>query len=119
MTVSLALVWSAAALGFLLLLITVGAFVVGRERVGVGLLVVAAAVFITSLVLMGRLSTQEQSEARQAVAQKYRVRIDEWGPPLGVAPTWEVDGRKADCAVNLDNPDDPVVTCDGKELPRR
>ena len=120
MTVTFALVTAATVLGFAALLLTLLAFVRGRERLGSGLLVVAAVIFIAALVSLARLSTWEQGEARDAVTQKYRAHIQQWGAPLGVSPVWEVNGEiMGDCAVNLDNPDDPVMTCDGKELPLR
>ena len=120
MTVTHAFVMAATVLGFAALLVTLLAFVRGRERLGFGLLVVSGVVFIVALVGMARLSTWEQGEARNAVMQKYRAHIQQWGAPLGVSPQWEVNGEiMGDCAVNLDHPDDPVMTCDGKELPLR
>lgn len=105
--------------GFVVLALMLAAFAIGREGLGVLILLLATGVFVVALVLMGRLSVQEQQEARDAVLAKYDVRIQQWGPPLGVDPEWKVDGKVSDCAVDLDDPEDPVVTCGGQELRRR
>jgi hypothetical protein len=105
--------------GFLLLALTVGAFVISRQRLGVLLLVLSGVSFVLALVLMGRVSTEWEHDKRDLVLAKYDVKVQLWGAPLGSAPEWKVDGHKAECVVTFDNPDDPVFVCDGQELPKR
>jgi drug/metabolite transporter (DMT)-like permease len=110
----------AIAVGFLLLVLTVGAFVISRQRLGILLLVLAGLSFVASLVLMSRLSSEWEHEKRELVRAKYDVTVQRWGAPLGSSATWKVDGQEiADCVVTFDDPDDPVFTCDGEEMPKR
>jgi hypothetical protein len=119
MTQTEVLLAAAIAAGFLLLLATAGAFALKRQTLGLTVLVLAGATFVAALVLMARVSTHHQDEERAAVEAKYHVTIQEWGAPLGSAPVWEVDGKEVDCVADLDDRDDPVVVCDGEELPKR
>lgn len=105
--------------GFVLLAATVGAFMIGRPRLGVAVLVLAAVAFIGSLVLMGRVSGEWQTAKRQEVLAKYDVRVQEWGAPLGSSPEWKVDGKVADCIVVLSGDHAPFMTCNDKEMPKR
>jgi len=107
------------AAGFLLLALTVGAFVIHRQGLGVALLVLAGASFVVALVLMGRVSTDWESSKRAEVLAKYDVKVQAWGAPLGSAPDWVVDGKKSKCVVILTGSDAPVMTCDGKEMPQK
>ncbi|HEU5037336.1 MAG TPA: hypothetical protein VFT70_10040 [Nocardioides sp.] len=108
------------AAGFLLLVLTVGAFVISRPRLGVLLLVLAGASFVAALVLMGRVSNQWEVEKREQVTAKYDVRVQEWGAPLGSAPDWKVDGKvRKECVVLFPSPNDPTFECDGEEMPLR
>ena len=114
------LLLAAIVVGFLLLGLTVGAFVVSRSRLGVLLLVLSGVAFVAALVLMGRVSGQWETEKRQQVLDKYDVRVQAWGAPLGSAAEWKVDGKLTrDCVVTFPHRDDPVFTCDGKELPKK
>jgi hypothetical protein len=114
------LLLAAIVAGFLLLALTVGAFVVSWQRLGLLLLVLAGASFVAGLVLMGRVSDQWEAEKRADVLAKYDVRVQDWGAPLGSAPDWKVDGKvRKECVVLLDDPDAPVFECDGEELPLR
>lgn len=109
---------AAIACGFLLLALTVGAFVISRQRLGVLLLVLSGLAFVCALVLMGRVSGQWEHEKRQQVLAKYDVTVQQWGAPLGSAPEWKVDGKQTrDCVVLFTHPDDPTFTCEGEELP--
>ncbi|WP_028638064.1 hypothetical protein [Nocardioides sp. URHA0032] len=105
--------------GFLLLGLTVGAFVISRPRLGVLLLVLSGVAFVAALVLMGRVSSQWEVEKRQAVLAKYDVKVQAWGAPLGSATQWKVDGKNTECVVILTGADAPVMTCDGQEMPLR
>lgn len=109
---------AAIAAGFVVLLLTVGAFAAGRSVLGVLGLVLAGAAFVTSLVFMGRVSSQWEDHVRAEVLDKYDVKVQRWGPPLGTA-AWRIDGQPAQCDVDLADEDDPVVRCDDQELPRR
>jgi hypothetical protein len=105
--------------GFLLLALTVGAFVISRPRLGVLLLVLAGVSFVGSLVLMARVSSQWEDDKRALINAKYDVKVQHWGAPLGSAPDWKVNGKTTTCVVTFDDPDDPVFVCGGKELPKR
>lgn len=118
MTETQMLLAAAIAAGFVVLLLTVGAFAAGRSALGVLGLVLAAAAFVGSLVLMGRVSSQWEDHVRAEVLDKYDVKVDQWGPPLGTA-TWVIDGRHVECEVDLADEDDPVLSCPDLELPRR
>ncbi|GAA1146822.1 hypothetical protein [Nocardioides aquiterrae] len=114
------LLLAAIVAGFALLALTVGAFVISRQRLGVLLLVLAGASFVAALVLMGRVSSQWEHEKRAEVLAKYHVKVQDWGAPLGSAPDWKVDGKVyKECVVLFPSPDDPVFECDGQEMPRR
>lgn len=119
MTESQILLVAAIVAGFLLLALTVGAFVIDRQRFGVLLLVLSGAAFVVALVFMGRVSVQWEDDKRDLVLAKYDVTVQAWGAPLGSAPVWKVDGRESECVVTFDSPDDPVLECDGEELPKR
>jgi hypothetical protein len=111
---------AAIAAGFVLLALTVGAFVMSRARLGVLLLVLAGVAFVGALVLMGRVSSQWEHEKRELITAKYDVRVQEWGAPLGSSPDWKVDGKVRDeCVVLFPSADDPTFECDGQEMPRR
>ena len=114
------LLLAAIAGGFLLLALTVGAFVISRQRLGLLLLVLAGVSFVAALVLMGRVSSQWEHEKRQLVVAKYDVTVQDWGAPLGSAPDWKVNGEThKECVVLFPSPDDPTFECDGEELPLR
>jgi uncharacterized protein (DUF58 family) len=119
MTHSQLLLLATTVAGFLLLALTVGAFAVARQRLGVLLLVLAGLSFVAALVVMGRVSSEWEHEKRVQVLEKYDVRVQAWGAPLGSAPVWKVDDQEAECVVTFDSPDDPVFTCDGEEMPKR
>jgi hypothetical protein len=109
----------AIAAGFVLLALTVGAFVISHQRLGLLLLVLAGLSFVASLVLMGRVSSDWEHQKRDLVVAKYDVNVKRWGAPLGSSQTWKVNGKQKDCVVTFDDPDDPVFTCDGQEMPKR
>ena len=114
------LLLAAIVAGFLLLALTVGAFVISRQRLGVLLLVLAGASFVAALVLMGRVSSEWQADKRAEVLAKYDVKVQDWGAPLGSAPDWKVNGKEhRECVVLFPSPDDPTFECDGEELPLR
>src|SRR4051812_27271439 len=83
--------------GFALLLLTLGAFIVSRQALGLVLLIGAGAAFIAALVFMSRVSQDQERALRAAVNEKYDVHVQKWGEPLGVSPRWEIDGRFMDC----------------------
>ena len=106
--------------GFVLLALTVAAFALTREMVGVVVLAAAGATFVAALFLMADVSSSWQQQARAAVLAKYDVQVQQWGAPLGSAPQWKVNGEvRNGCAVELDDPEDPVFRCGGKEFSRR
>jgi hypothetical protein len=120
MTQTQILLLVAIVAGFLLLALTVGAFVVSRQRLGVLLLVLAGASFVAALLLMGRVSSQWEVDKRAAVLAKYDVKVQHWGAPLGSDPQWEVDKKVyKECVVLFPSPDDPTFECDGEEMPLR
>jgi hypothetical protein len=119
MTHSEILLLAAIVGGFLLLALTVGAFVIARQRLGVVLLVLSGVAFVCALVLMGRVSSQWEIEKRHQVTAKYDVLVQQWGAPLGSAPTWKVNGRPAECVVLFPSRNDPTFECDGREMPLR
>jgi hypothetical protein len=108
--------------GFVVLLLTLGAFLARRYTVGVIAMVLAGACFVGALVLMGKVSADQDAATRQAVKQKYAVKITAWGNPLGTDPVWIIDGKKVSCEADLQDRSDPIVRC-GKdtfvELPLR
>lgn len=110
---------AAVVTGFALLAVTVGAFAIARQRLGVVLLVLAGASFVCSLVLMGRVSGDWETAKRAEVLAKYDVKVEAWGAPLGSAPEWKVDGKKTECVVILSGRDAPLMTCDGQEMPTK
>jgi hypothetical protein len=107
--------------GFLVLLLTLGAFLIGKYALGVIALVLAGACFVGALVLMGKVSADQDAVTRAAVIAKYDVKITGWGDPLGTDPEWIVNGKKVDCEADLQDRSDPTITCgkDLKELPLR
>jgi hypothetical protein len=114
------LLLAAIVAGFVLLALTVGAFVISRQRLGVLLLVLAGVSFVAALVLMGRVSNQWELDKRAEVLAKYDVKVQDWGAPLGSAPDWKVNGKvHKECVVLFPHPDDPTFECDGEEMPRR
>ena len=120
MTESQLLLAAAIVAGFVLLALTVGAFVVARQRLGLALLVLAAVSFVGALLLMGRVSSQWEHDRREAVTTKYAVKVKQWGAPLGSDPEWKVNGKvRKECVVLFPSPDDPTFECDGKEMPLR
>lgn len=119
MTQSETLLTVATVGGFVLLLLTLGAFIVGRQGVGLVLLLVAGAAFVGALVMMGKVSTEQDLRLRAAVEQKYDVRVQQWGQPLGPTQVWKVDHRVMDCHADVSDESDPVLTCDGREMPLR
>jgi hypothetical protein len=110
---------AAIVAGFALLLLTVGAFIIARQKLGLLLLVAAGVAFIASLGLMSHVSHAQQVRLRHAVLAKYDVHVQKWGEPLGVSPTWEIDGKVMDCDADVADESDPVLTCNGHELPLR
>jgi hypothetical protein len=108
----------ALVVGFALLLATVGLFAINRGAVGLVSLVLAGACFVAALVLTARMSEEWQAHVRAEVLAKYDVSVQEWGAPLGSAPTWMVDGKHTECVVDAADKDDPVVRCDDQELPK-
>lgn len=120
MTHTQILLLAAIVAGFLLLALTVGAFVISRQRLGVLLLVLAGASFVAALVLMGRVSNQWELDKRAEVVAKYDVKVQDWGAPLGSAPDWKVNGKvHKECVVLFPHPNDPTFECDGEEMPLR
>ena len=105
--------------GFLLLALTVGAFLLSRPRLGFGLLVLSAATFVCALVFMAQFSSQWEQDQRVALLEKYDVTVQEWAAPLGSSPDWKVDGRIRDCVVITTGPDTPLMECDCDEMPLR
>jgi hypothetical protein len=105
--------------GFAVLVLTLVAFVARRTTVGIIALVLAGVCFVAALVLMGKVSSDQDAATRQAVREKYAVKIQAWGNPLGTDPEWIVDGKKVDCVAHLQDRSDPIVECEGKELPLR
>jgi hypothetical protein len=105
--------------GFVVLLLTLAAFIKNAYRAGVAGLVVAGAAFILALVLMSHVSAEQDEATRTAVLEKYDVKIQAWGNPLGTAAEWKVNGKEVECEVDLQDPADPVVKCEKKELPLR
>jgi hypothetical protein len=103
--------------GFLILLLTLGAFVLGKYTAGVVALVLAGVCFVAALFLMAQVSVAQEDETRQAVLDKYDVTVEQWGTPLGASATWVVNGEEVDCVVLLEDRDDPTVRCNNKELP--
>lgn len=110
---------AAIVAGFALLLLTLGAFIVSRPRLGLVLLIAAGVAFIAALVCMTRVSQAQEDALRAAVNRKYDVHVQKWGEPLGTSPKWQVDGRTMDCEADVADKSDPVLTCDGHELPLR
>jgi hypothetical protein len=110
---------AAIVTGFVLLMCTLGAFIVSRPGVGLALLVASGAVFVAALVFMSRVSHEQEHALRVAVNAKYDVHVQKWGEPLGVSPKWEIDGRVMDCDADVADESDPVLTCNGHELPLR
>jgi hypothetical protein len=110
---------AAIVIGFVLLLLTLGAFIVSRPALGLALLITAGAAFIAALVFMSRVSQDQEQGLRAAVNAKYDVHVQKWGEPLGVSPKWEIDGRLMDCDADVADESDPVLTCNGHELPLR
>jgi hypothetical protein len=105
--------------GFLLLALTVGAFIVARPRLGLALLIAAGIAFIGSLFVMSHVSHAQEARLRGAVLRKYDVHVEKWGEPLGTNPTWRVDGKNRSCEADVSDESDPVLTCGGQELPLR
>jgi hypothetical protein len=119
MTTSEILLAVATVGGFVLLLLTLGAFVIKRQGLGLVLLIGAGAAFVAALVLMGRVSTEQDLRLRAAVLDKYDVKVQQWGQPLGSDQTWKVDHRTMDCHADVADESDPVLTCNGREMPLR
>ena len=105
--------------GFVLLALTVTAFLLSHPRFGLVLLLLAGVAFGSSLVVMARFSSDWEQQQRDEVTAKYRVHVTQWGMPLGSDPVWEVNGEITDCVVITKGPDAPVMTCDGEEMPLR
>jgi hypothetical protein len=107
--------------GFVVLLLTLGAFIARRSTLGVVALVLAGVCFVAALVLMGKVSADQDAVTRAAVQAKYDVKITAWGTPLGTDPAWIINGKVVDCVADLQDRSDPIVLCgkDLKELPRR
>jgi hypothetical protein len=110
---------AAIVAGFALLLLTVGAFIIARPKLGLVLLVAAGVAFIASLGLMSHVSAAQQARLRHAVLAKYDVQVQKWGEPLGSNPSWVVNGRKTVCEADVSNESDPVLSCGGNQLPLR
>jgi hypothetical protein len=102
--------------GFVVLLLTLGAFIARRATIGILALVLAGVCFVAALVLMGKVSADQDAETRAAVTAKYDVKIQAWGNPLGTDPEWIVDGRKVDCEAILTDRSDPIVKCGDEKL---
>ena len=110
---------AATIAGFALLLLTLGAFIVSRARLGLVTLVAAGTAFIAALTFMSHVSAEQEQALRSAVNAKYDVHIQKWGEPLGTSPLWQVDGRSMDCEADVSDESDPVVKCNGHQLPLR
>lgn len=102
--------------GFALLLLTLGAFAISRQGIGLVLLLASGAAFVAALVLMGRVSTEQDLRLRAAVEHKYDVRVQQWGQPLGPKQVWRINHRTMDCHANVADESDPVLTCNGHEM---
>jgi hypothetical protein len=119
MTHTEVLLAAAIVAGYVVLLLTLGAFIARKTTIGIAALVLAGVCFVVALVLMGKVSAEQDAETRAAVTAKYDVKIQAWGSPLGTDSEWIVDGKKVDCEAILTDRSDPIVTCDDKELPLR
>jgi hypothetical protein len=105
--------------GFALLLLTVGAFIIARQKLGLLLLITAGVAFVASLGLMSHVSHAQEVRLRHAVLAKYDVRIQKWGEPLGSNPTWVVNGQNTVCEADVSDESDPVLSCGQTKLPLR
>lgn len=103
--------------GFVLLALSVVAFALHRSRIGVLLLVSAAAATLVSYPLIGQIARDQEETTRQAIEAKYDFEVTEWSAPLGDSPVWVIDGRPQECAVDLSDRSDPVLECKDPEVP--
>ncbi|MFC7497388.1 MULTISPECIES: hypothetical protein [unclassified Nocardioides] len=98
--------------GFVLLALSVGAFATHRSRLGVTLLVLAAVATVVSYPLITKVARDQDDATREAIEQKYGIDVEDWGPPLGDATVWVIDGEQQSCEhIDLSDRDDPVLEC--------
>jgi hypothetical protein len=113
------LLTAAIIAGFALLLLTVGAFIIARPRLGLLLLITAGVAFIGALLVMSHVSHAQEVRLRHAVLAKYDVHVEKWGEPLGSNPVWRVNGKDTVCEADVSDEADPILSCAGGKLPLR